>query len=57
MNKYFNFLSATIWFILLGKFLYNPHQYTLTSTGIMIGLLGVEFAYHGLRDVKDEHSK
>jgi len=56
MKKYFNFISATIWFTMLGQFLYNPHQYTIESTGIMLGLLGAEFAYHGLRDIKDEIS-
>jgi len=60
MNKYFNFTSSIIWFTMLGMFLYNPHQYTITSTGIMLGLLGVQFGYHCARDIKDEkieHSK
>ena len=40
--------------VMLGKFLYSPHQYTLTSTGIMLGLLGMQFGYHCARDIRDE---
>jgi len=54
MDKYLNFNSSIVWFTMFGKFLFNPHQYTLTSTGIMLGLLGLEFAYHGFRDIREE---